>query len=711
MTKLYPIQNQFTAGILSPRLHARSESEAFNSGVEDSLNMIPLKHGPMQTRDGMVFAQTIAGTFARAFPFQLTPDSLIGEGFSFIISDSGKAVVVGATGLVGGTELVANGSFGGNLNGWSTTVTGSASVGWVAGKALLDGSSNPLSYAQISQQITVAASTIHAASYSVEATPSGYPTGVRQLRIGTTEGADDIASGGSSIEFNPLLNTVVWISIRVYGKETEPSEPEYTPPPAITLRKILNVSLTDTNDVPIEFDHLYTFTDIRNLQAEMTPSGDVMYFCSGTKPVKKLEYVSATNVWSFEDVVFASQPASWVENSHPAAVTFFQGRSWWGGVRDKAETFWGSKSAAYEDLTLGVLDSDAMEHALARKGKIRWMMGLRNLLIGTTSTEFIVTADGKVITPSDINAEVQSSNGGANVQPIAVGNAVMYVSSDGRKLYMSSFKWTEDSWFGQDITFTAEHLTDGNKILDLAYAKNPENVIWMASEDGKLLACTYEPSTGQMGWHRHDTEGFILDTSIVEIAGRSIVTLVVIRSINGVDTLVIENMSSTVVLDSAVSIFNETPSVNIVGVASLAGNVVTPIVDGAVHPDIILDASGNGTLNYAGTDIDIGHPFRQMMLTMPTDVGSEAGSGMKQSKRWNKIVLRLLSSSLPLVNGDRPADRTPQTPMNTREEYVTKDVEISNLGYDSRAQILIEQDKPLKLTVVGRFGDMGQSSL
>ncbi|MBL4588300.1 hypothetical protein JKY79_03065 [Candidatus Babeliales bacterium] len=711
MAKLHPIQNKFTAGILSPRLHARSDAEAFNSGVEDSLNMVPLKHGPMQTRDGTVFARIIEGTFARVFPFQLTPDSVIGEGFSFVISDSGKAFVIGASGIVGGTELVVNGQFGGGLNGWTTNSSGSgSSVNWVAGKALLDGGTSPSSFAEITQQILVDTDVIHIASYTVEPIVRGI-TGIRKIRIGTSQFGAEIAEGTNTVQFDTLANPVVWVTIRINGVFPEGEEIGDFIIITETLRKITNVTLTNTNDSPIIFSHSYTATDIRNLQAEMTPSEDVMYITSATNPVSKLTYNAGTNVWAFGEVAFINQPASWVDNSYPSTVAFFQGRSWWGGARDKAETFWGSKSAEFENLTTGVTDANAMEHTINRRGRIRWMKGVRNLLIGTTSGEFIVTSEGAIVTPSDVGIEMQSANGSSNVQPTAIGNSVMYVSSDGRKVFVSTFKWTEDAWFGQDITFTAEHLTDGNKILDLAYAKNPENVIWMASENGQLLACTFEPSTGQMGWHRHETNGFVLDASVVEKAGMSIVTLVVIRKINGVDTLVVENMSSSIVLDSAVVINNDTPSADIVGVSALAGNTVTPVVDGAVHPDISLDLNGNGTLNYVGSVVQIGHSFTQEMITMPEDAGSEEGSGMGFRKRWNKIILRILSSAMPLINGKRPADRTPQTLMNTREASVTKDIEVSNLGYDDRAQISIVQDKPLKMTIVGRFGDMGQSNL
>ena len=78
---------------------------------------------------------------------------------------------------------------------------------------------------------------------------------------------------------------------------------------------------------------------------------------------------------------------------------------------------------------------------------------------------------------------------------------------------------------------------------------------------------------------------------------------------------------------------------------------------------------------------------------------------------WNKVGVRLLDSGLPKINGVRPPDRSPSTNFDTPEPSFTGDAFITAVGYSTLAQITIEEDLPIKMTVVGIFGELNQSNL
>ena len=86
MAKIHPIQNAFTAGILTPRFLARTDIDGYRSGVEDMLNMIPYKHGPAAGRGGTETMAELSGDIARVFGMQLSPDTNIGEVFAIFRS-------------------------------------------------------------------------------------------------------------------------------------------------------------------------------------------------------------------------------------------------------------------------------------------------------------------------------------------------------------------------------------------------------------------------------------------------------------------------------------------------------------------------------------------------------------------------------------------------------------------------------------------------
>ncbi len=68
------------------------------------------------------------------------------------------------------------------------------------------------------------------------------------------------------------------------------------------------------------------------------------------------------------------------------------------------------------------------------------------------------------------------------------------------------------------------------------------------------------------------------------------------------------------------------------------------------------------------------------------------------------IYARILESILPIIKGVRPPDRTPSTPMDTSEPPRTKDVRVATLGYDLEARVVIQEEVPKGVTVLGWFG-------
>jgi len=125
-----------------------------------------------------------------------------------------------------------------------------------------------------------------------------------------------------------------------------------------------------------------------------------------------------------------------------------------------------------------------------------------------------------------------------------------------------------------------------------------------------------------------------------------------------------------------------------------------------------LDANGDGTLNFPGSRIVVGLGYSARLKTLPMDPGGPGGgSGMGLRKRWNRIFVRLLDSALPLVNGVRPPERTPSTPMNQTEPDRSQDVETRNFGWDQFAQVTVEQDLPRALTITALFGEFVEERL
>ncbi len=744
MAKINPIQTRFSAGELSPRFLAQSDTEGYKAGLAECTNFIVTRQGPIHRRGGFEHVKGLAGELARVFPFQLDPSDTPGEAFPIVVSDVGKILVFGGSVDVTGPNRIQNGDFTeSDMRPWSWVVADlySGSIFWDSGAARIQPDNDPDDYLGLRQLTTVPAGDVTADFRITVKTrdPLGgadlsnygsfrYPA--IKIKVGTTSGAGDIYESDwveNLIElsdvFNPSGNVAMYVTVLTKGGDysaipptpgASPSDP-YTPGVyGVLYRDIDSVVMNkvSTGGDYIELTHAFDRDDILGLSTYMHPNLKIMYMLCAGKTPRQLRHDGTT--WVLEDVAFTAKPVSWVAESYPTALTFSGGRAWWGGVRGKPNTVWGSKSgsANYNNITLGSAADDAMEIEMTRRGLIRWLSGDKNLLIGTATTEYIITADGGVIIPGDFQVDPQSANGSRYAQPVSIGNSVLYISTDGRKIYSADYKWTDQAWSSRDLTFASEHLTNKNTATGMALCKNPEGLIWTVTDKGQLLCCTYEPFTGQMGWHRHITDGSVISICSLEKDGKSELYATVLRD-NGMGgrSCRLERYREDRSLDACYRRSGITKVGTITGLSHLIGKTVGVLVDGATHPNKVVDETGSIVLQSSGNVVEVGLNFTAKMKTLPADWGSAAGSAAPMKKRWVKIGVRLLDSVYPKINGIRPPTRNPSTPMGVRDPNINVDAIVFGGGFDQYGQLTVEQDLPLPCTITGVFGELDQNQL
>lgn len=443
------------------------------------------------------------------------------------------------------------------------------------------------------------------------------------------------------------------------------------------------------------------------------PTGNYLYMVHPGAPTQKLEYIPASTSFTvLQTVSFTSKPAEWIVGNYPSCGAIFQGRLWLGGTITEPATFWGSKSGAYEDFSVSapVVASDAIiAVSMERFGAIQWMEGTKNLVVGTTNGEYLIVAESGLLQPGDINIERQSAYGSSHIQPVQVNERLFYVSGDGRKVRSMFFEFATNNWVSEDLIFISEHLSEG-VIVDIRWAPNPDNLLWVLLADGTMIACTYERSNNVQGWHRHDTAvGFFDSIAVGNASGTSTLGVIAVRTLGTESFEVMDTIGENFPLDSYIRSISPGSggSTTITGLSHLEGEEVQIVADGAVKP-VQTVASGQIVVPYEASVFYVGLGFSKKIKTLPLDMGSQTGSGASHFKRYVNILVRVLTSAAPLINGMRPPTRNPATPMNTPEQPRTEDIEVVDLGWDRFAQVEIEQDLPLNLTVVAVFGSVAQ---
>jgi len=412
----------------------------------------------------------------------------------------------------------------------------------------------------------------------------------------------------------------------------------------------------------------------------------------------------------------------------PAVVTFFEQRLVWGATTDRSQTMFFSVSADYEnhsptDPDGTVLDDGGFTYTIAtdQVNVIRWMRAGKVLSVGTAGGEFIVSQgdNNSPISPTNTRVVRQTTFGSAQVTPPQVGNSVLFLQRASRKVREYVYQFETDAYTAPDLAILAEHITEGG-ILEMAYQQEPFSIVWMVRTDGKLIGMTYERSQDVIGWHRHSIGG--TNTKIESVAvipsengTRDDLYAVIQRTINGVSKRFIEFLTpglaegettstNATFLDSMLT-YNGAAETVLVGLDHLEGETVSILADGATHPDRTV-SGGSITLDRPSNVVHVGLPYTSTLQTMRIEAGAADGTAQGKKKRISRVNYRFYRS-LGVKHGPSPEKndiipfRSSADEMDSPVALFTGDKEVEfPRGWDNDGFVTVIQDQPLPLTLV-----------
>jgi hypothetical protein len=528
-------------------------------------------------------------------------------------------------------------------------------------------------------------------------------------------------------------------------------------------------------------------------------------------------YTSATVVtWEIkQDLGSATATTDWAlgawseHTGYPKTVSFFEQRLIFGGSTFYPQTIWASESGFYEHFHAGdgsPADSFIYTIAANKVNTIRWLAPARDLIVGTAGGEFKVgRPTGEPLQPDNVQITQQTTYGGYSTQPIQIGNAVLFVQRQRKKIRELAYRFEDDAYLAPDMTLLAEHIT-GNGIVDVDYAQEPQSIYWAVREDGTLLGLTYQREEDVVAWHRHiiggsfkqtfdaatdvtpkttdpNFNGYItitnhgfetgdkvlykadggtklgglqdneyyyiikidanniefadsyeqaIDRTVLQITAgvgtqsieaqakvKSVCTIsedlenqtwvIVERKINNNIVKHIEYLDKKLNMDSALSTTVNASSSTITGLDHLEGEDVQILIGDAVYPNQTV-SSGSITIslpaNTGYKSIEIGLGYISQLKTMRVEAGASAGTAQGRKKRYNEVLVRLHKTVGININGDQLPFRTSSTPMGQNISEFTGDKRVINLGWDRDGQIIIKQEQPLPMTVLGITGTL-----
>ena len=376
-----------------------------------------------------------------------------------------------------------------------------------------------------------------------------------------------------------------------------------------------------------------------------------------------LQTAQTTTQWKFS--AWGTTPG-W-----PAHVCTFEGRKIYARTNAQPSGVWATKSGSYGTaldfgVSVPIVSDDAISLQLADPNEIGWISEGQSMAVGTTGSARTLGRDSlqNPFLALNFRQTVVSSYGSQPVRPVKVGNSTIFASLFGRAL--REFVLSQDgvTYDTPDITVLSEHLF-ASGIVQIAYAQEPDSIIWSVNGNGELIGLTYEKNQAMAGIHRHflpGAGGFVESVCTIPGQDRTEVWLVVRRIINGVTKRYIERLaapfegsftppSDAWYLDCALQ-YNGAPTTSVSGLAHLESQTVSILADGAREADTVVSGGGVALPSKRhASKITVGLAYRSRARTLPSSLSIGDGTGLGRRKKIMRAIVDLLDAgSLRIVS-------------------------------------------------------------
>lgn len=406
----------------------------------------------------------------------------------------------------------------------------------------------------------------------------------------------------------------------------------------------------------------------------------------------------------------------------PTSVAFFRERLCYARGRE----LFMSVVGAYDDFSPkdgpDITKETALKLKLAsdRLDLIRWIMPSAALLIGTARNELSVqeqttttvfAADNSLTVP-------QTEYGSRLLEPIRVGNAVLFIQRAGRKLREMIYDYASDRYKADDLTVLSEHVVDAG-IVDMDFQQEPDNIVWCVLTDGTLAALTYNRERGVIAWVPHTIGG---EDAIVETVAsisapdgrRDDVWLGVRRTINGNVVRYVETIEDhrLAEVDTADAFYGDcgitydgASTKTIAGLNHLEGETVQILADGSAHAELVVQG-GQITLTRSASKVQIGFDSPAQLQTMRLEGGVNDGTAQTRKKSIAELFLRVFNTIGGLVGPsfdrlDPIPGLSPSGTVGTRPPLFTGDRRVEfPAEYGEDGYVCVQSSPMLPLTVV-----------
>jgi len=508
-------QKSFVGGEWAPSLHARTDLAKYTTAVRLMQNFYPHPHGPASNRGGTQYVceTKYSSKESRVVKFQFSViQSYIlefGDQYMRVIKDGGQVLRTGVSDTT--TDIVESGTY-----QWTASGSGTAEYYLEADGGGDPSLSEPFRVLENSSELTEG--TLGSLAVSEWGWGDNDSLGHNTVYVRLSDGTDPDSKADGYVVANYIvdIDTPYDEDDLARLKFTQSADVLYITHPTYAPRKLTRTAHDTWTLSTITFGPdisaptglanggsgvSYKVTAVSEDGEESIASSAVDGAASQQttwSAVTGAEYYnvykdgngSGTYGWIGQaDSAQFTEPTATIEpdytttppstknpfsgaGDYPGVCTFFEQRLVFGRTNNNPQKLWGSVVGSFENMNKSspLRDDDSYSFTInARQvNEIRFMVPMNELIIGTSGSEWKMGGGNSsdAVTPTSVNMRMQSQWGVSHVQPLVIGNTVLFIEGSGEVVRDLLYSLEVDGYTGNDLSILANHLFRGYTLTD-----------------------------------------------------------------------------------------------------------------------------------------------------------------------------------------------------------------------------------------------------
>lgn len=438
-------------------------------------------------------------------------------------------------------------------------------------------------------------------------------------------------------------------------------------------------------------DHPFSNIAVQELQYGITARQNLMVLVHGSTVPYQLR-VDDDNYIYFGPVPYNDDNVpngTALPGENPRTATFHLGRLWLGGNNLYPNRLWASRVGDYTDFEIPALgnddqltDEDPLQFDLDIRGQINWLFSQQYLFIGTDREEIKGSGNGRLITATNFNFEVQSLWGSAYEMPSPCGPAFAVLARNKRNAFMfNESELLQTGWTAKNLMYHVEHLVDA-EIVRIAYTESVNPKLYILLANDKLIVASFDERIPVEAYYVITTEANINDIAVCHSRFGDFITIATTRNSNNQIELIDDSdecyldgwIKSPIINEASLggsfdNDYSEDFDVNgrdrqyVEGIQDYANETyqvqVLGFKDGVYdlhfHPPINFDADGRAYLESWSNGLAyVGNLYENLVKTLPLAQGLKGGSALGANRIFSNPVLRMgVGDGEPVINNQQ----------------------------------------------------------